>query len=82
MLLVTKLVVYAISGEAAKAFPLRGRCPSGHTGADEVVSQSDKMEFNGCFAAYTSSVTFGDSCALLSTRSAALTARRAVIHCR
>ena len=37
---------------------------------------------DGCFAAYTTSVTFGDSCALRSTRSAALTAHRAVIHYR
>ena len=26
-------------GEADKAFPLRGRCPSAHTGADEVSSR-------------------------------------------
>ena len=31
------------SGAGEKAFPLRGRCPSAHTGADEVASQPSEL---------------------------------------
>ena len=73
-------MLFSVANGARRAsLPLEGKVPP--QGADEVVCEAEEGPFTP-LRGYTSSVTFDDSCALRSTRSAALTAHRAVIHYR